>query len=111
RDRHAHFISTLAGIGASMEKMAINLRAWQRTELGETAEPCGRGQKGSSAMPHKQNPVILERVTGLARVLRGYSVTALENVALWDERDISHSGAERVILPDACIALDYMLDK
>jgi adenylosuccinate lyase len=111
RDRHAHFICVLAALGASLEKIAVNLRAWQRTEIHETLEPFGKGQKGSSAMPHKQNPVILERITGLARVLRGYAVTALENVALWDERDISHSGAERIILPDACIALDYMLDK
>jgi adenylosuccinate lyase len=111
RDRHAYFICVLAGLGATLEKIAVNLRAWQRTEIHETLEPFSKGQKGSSAMPHKQNPVILERITGLARVLRGYAVTALENVALWDERDISHSGAERVILPDACTALDYMLDK
>ena len=94
-----------------MEKIAVNLRTSQRTEIGEVQEPFVKGQKGSSAMPHKKNPILLERVTGLARVLRGYSVTALENVALFDERDISHSGAERIILPDACILLDYMLDK
>lgn len=111
RDRHAQFICTLAQIAATMEKIAINLRTSQRTEIGEVQEPFAKGQKGSSAMPHKKNPILLERVTGLARVLRGYAVTALENVALWDERDISHSGAERVILPDACILLDYMMDK
>jgi len=111
RDRHAAFVCTLAGIGATLEKIAVNLRTGQRTELGEVQEPFAKGQKGSSAMPHKKNPILLERVTGLARVLRGYAVTALENVALWEERDISHSGAERVILADACILLDYMLDK
>jgi adenylosuccinate lyase len=111
RDRHAHFICVLAGIGATLEKIAVNLRTLQRTEIGEIQEPFGAGQKGSSAMPHKKNPIMLERITGLARVLRGYSVTALENVALWDERDISHSGAERIILPDACIACDYALHK
>ena len=111
RDRHASFICTLANLGATMEKIAVNLRTYQRTEIGEIQEPFGKGQKGSSAMPHKKNPILLERITGLARVLRGYSVTALEDVALWDERDISHSGAERVILPDACIAADYMLAK
>ena len=111
RDRHAQFICILAGIGATMEKIAIHFRTGQRTELGELQEPFAKGQKGSSAMPHKKNPILLERVTGLARVLRGYAVTALENVALWDERDISHSGAERVILPDACILLDYMFAK
>jgi adenylosuccinate lyase len=111
RDRHAQFICALAMLGATMEKIALNLRTMQRTELGEVQEPFAPGQKGSSAMPHKKNPILLERVTGLARVLRGYAVTALENVALWDERDISHSGAERVILPDACILLDYMLAK
>ncbi|MBN2083240.1 adenylosuccinate lyase [bacterium] len=111
RDRHAAFICTLAGIAATMEKIAVNLRTGQRTELSEVQEPFAKGQKGSSAMPHKKNPILLERVTGLARVLRGYAVTALENVALWEERDISHSGAERVILADACILLDYMLDK
>ncbi len=111
RDRHAQFVTTLALLGASMEKIALNLRTLQRTELYETLEPFAKGQKGSSAMPHKQNPILLERITGLARVLRGYSITALENVALWDERDISHSGAERVILPDACILADYMMHK
>jgi adenylosuccinate lyase len=111
RDRHAQFITTLALLGATMEKIAINLRTLQRTEIYETLEPFAKGQKGSSAMPHKQNPILLERITGLARVLRGYAVTALENVALWDERDISHSGAERIIMPDACIAADYMMYK
>ncbi len=111
RDRHAHFISVIAGLAATLEKMAVNLRTLQRTEIGEVQEPFGKGQKGSSAMPHKKNPILLERVTGLARVLRGFAVTGLENVALWEERDISHSGAERVILPDACILADYMLAK
>jgi adenylosuccinate lyase len=111
RDRHAQFVCALALLGATLEKMAINLRTLQRTEIGEAQEPFTAGQKGSSAMPHKMNPVLLERIAGLARVLRGYAVTALENVALWDERDISHSGAERVILPDACALADYMLSK
>jgi adenylosuccinate lyase len=111
RDRHAAFICTLAGIGATLEKLSVQLRTGQRTEIGEVQEPFAAGQKGSSAMPHKKNPILLERVAGLARVLRGYAVTALENVALWDERDISHSGAERVIFPDACILVDYMLAK
>jgi adenylosuccinate lyase len=111
RDRHAEFICALAQLGATLEKIAINLRAWQRTEIGEVQEPFAPGQKGSSAMPHKKNPILLERITGLSRVLRGYAVTSLENVALWDERDISHSGAERVILPDACILADYMMFK
>ena len=111
RDRHAQFTCALAMLAATMEKIAVNLRTLQRTEIYETQEPFAKGQKGSSAMPHKKNPILLERMTGLARVLRGYAVTALENVALWDERDISHSGAERVILPDACILVDYMLHK
>ena len=111
RDRHAHFVMVLAGLASTMEKIAVNLRSYQRTEIGEVQEPFARGQKGSSAMPHKKNPILLERITGLSRVIRGYAVTALENVALWDERDISHSGAERVILPDACILVDYMMDK
>lgn len=111
RDRHAHFVMVLAGLASTMEKIAVNLRGYQRTEIGEIQEPFAKGQKGSSAMPHKKNPILLERITGLSRVIRGYAVTALENVALWDERDISHSGAERVILPDACILVDYMMDK
>lgn len=109
RDRHAHFMTTLALIGSSLEKMAQEIRHLQRTELSEAFEPFGSGQQGSSAMPHKRNPELCERVCGLARVLRGYSVTAMENVALWHERDISHSSAERIIIPDACILLHYML--
>ncbi|WIG61231.1 MAG: adenylosuccinate lyase [Ktedonobacterales bacterium] len=109
RDRHAHYVTTLALIGASLDKMALELRHLQRTELGEAFEPFGANQQGSSAMPHKRNPEKAERVTGLARVLRGYAVTAMENVALWHERDISHSSAERMILPDATATLHYML--
>jgi adenylosuccinate lyase len=109
RDRHAHFVSTLALIGASLEKMAQEIRHLQRTELGEAFEPFGADQQGSSAMPHKRNPEKAERVCGLARVLRGYAVAALENVALWHERDISHSSAERISLPDAATTLHYML--
>ncbi len=109
RDRYAHFITTLALIAASLEKFATEIRSLQRTELHEVEEPFGQGQTGSSSMPHKRNPELAERICGLARLIRGYSVTALENVALWGERDISHSSAERVILPDACLALDYIL--
>ena len=109
RDRHAHFISTLALIAASLEKIATEIRSLQRTEIHELEEPFDEGQKGSSSMPHKRNPELSERVCGLARLIRGYIVTALENVALWGERDISHSSAERIILPDACLALDYIL--
>ena len=109
RDRHAHFISTLALIAASLEKIATEIRSLQRTEIHELEEPFDEGQKGSSSMPHKRNPELSERICGLARVIRGHSVTALENVALWGERDISHSSAERIILPDACLALDYIL--
>jgi len=109
RDRHAHFMTTLALIGSSLEKMAQEIRHLQRTELSEAFEPFGSGQQGSSAMPHKRNPELCERVCGLARVLRGYAVTAMENVALWHERDISHSSAERIIIPDACTLLHYML--
>ena len=109
RDRHAHFITTLAIIAASMEKFATELRSLQRTEILEVEEPFDEGQTGSSSMPHKKNPELGERICGLARVLRGHAVTALENVALWHERDISHSSTERIILPDACILLDYML--
>ncbi len=109
RDRHAHFVTTLALLGSSLEKMAQEIRHLQRTELSEAFEPFSSGQQGSSAMPHKRNPELCERICGLARVLRGYSVTAMENVALWHERDISHSSAERIILPDACILLHYML--
>ena len=110
RDRHAHFVTTLALIAASLEKFATEIRGLQRTEVREVAEPFPEGQPGSSSMPHKRNPELSERVCGLARLVRGHSVTALENVALWGERDISHSSAERIILPDSCLALDYVLD-
>lgn len=109
RDRHAAFIGTLAVIASSLDKFATEIRHLQRTEVREVAEPFGSSQQGSSAMPHKRNPVLTERISGLARVVRGYSVAALESVALWHERDISNSSAERVIFPDATIALDYML--
>jgi adenylosuccinate lyase len=111
RDRHAEFVTTLALVGATLEKIALEIRGLQRTEVGEAAEPFRKGQKGSSAMPHKRNPELSERVCGLARLLRGYALTAMENVALWHERDISHSSAERVILPDATTLLYYMLDR
>jgi adenylosuccinate lyase len=110
RDRHAEFLSTLAIIGATLEKISIEIRHLQRTEVLEAEEYFSKGQKGSSAMPHKRNPIISERITGLARILRANSIAALENVALWHERDISHSSVERIIVPDSCIALDYMLD-
>ncbi len=110
RDRHAQFVTTLALIGASLEKFATEIRALQKTEVREAEEPFDEGQTGSSAMPHKRNPELCERITGLARVLRGYAVTAMENVALWHERDISHSSTERIVLPDATLVLDYMLD-
>jgi len=110
RDRHAHYVSTLALIAASLEKFATEIRHLQRTEVLEAEEPFAEGQTGSSAMPHKRNPEKCERISGLARLFRGYTSAALENVALWHERDISHSSVERVILPDACILLDYMLD-
>jgi adenylosuccinate lyase len=109
RDRHAQFVTTLALIGASLEKFATEIRALQKTETREAEEPFDEGQTGSSAMPHKRNPELCERVTGLARVLRGYAVTSLENVALWHERDISHSSTERIVFPDATLVLDYML--
>jgi len=109
RDRHAHFLTTLALIGSSLEKMAQEIRHLQRTELSEAFEPFGSGQQGSSAMPHKRNPELCERICGLARILRGFAVTAMENVALWHERDISHSSAERIIIPDSCTLLHYML--
>jgi adenylosuccinate lyase len=108
RDRHAQLLSAIALAGAGLERFATEVRNLQRTEVREVQEPFGSGQKGSSAMPHKRNPIVSERLTGLARVLRGYAQTGLENVALWHERDISHSGAERVVLPDATILLDYM---
>jgi adenylosuccinate lyase len=109
RDRHAHYVTTLALIGASLEEMALEIRHLQRTELREAFEPFAANQQGSSAMPHKRNPEKAERVCGLARVLRGYAVTAMEDIALWHERDISHSSAERIILPDAAATLHYML--
>jgi len=109
RDRHASFFSTLAVLGASLERIAVEIRHLQRTEVAEAEEPFSTGQKGSSAMPHKRNPILSENVTGLARLLRAYAGAALENVALWHERDISHSSVERVIAPDATIALDFML--
>jgi adenylosuccinate lyase len=108
RDRHAVVLDGIAIAGAGLERFAVEIRNLQRTEVREVEEPFAKGQKGSSAMPHKRNPIIAERLCGLARVLRGYSHVGLENVALWHERDISHSGAERVVLPDATIALDYM---
>ncbi len=109
RDRHAHFMTTLAIIAGSLEKFAIEIRGLQRTEIGEVGEPFGTGQTGSSAMPHKRNPELCERITGLARLVRGYALTAMENIALWHERDISHSSTERIILPDACLLVDYCL--
>ena len=111
RDIHAQFLNTLAIIGSSLEKFATEIRHLQRTEVLEVEEPFGEGQKGSSAMPHKRNPVICERICGLARILRANALTGLENVNLWHERDISHSSAERVIFPDSTILLDYMLNK
>jgi adenylosuccinate lyase len=110
RDRHAQFVTTLAITASSLDKFATEIRALQRTEVLEAEEPFSAGQTGSSAMPHKRNPELCERVCGLARLIRGHSVTALENVALWHERDISHSSNERVILPDSCLALDYILN-
>lgn len=109
RDRHASFVCAMAVLGGVLERLATTVRLLQITEVGELAEPFGSRQKGSSAMPHKRNPILCERVCGMARTLRGYAATALENVALWHERDISHSSAERVILPDACALLDSML--
>ena len=111
RDRHAEFCTTLALIASSIDRWATEFRHLQRTEVLEVEEFFGEGQKGSSAMPHKRNPITGERLSGLARVIRGHAVTALENVALWHERDISHSSAERIILPDGCTLLDYMLVK
>jgi adenylosuccinate lyase len=110
RDRHAQFVATLALIAASLEKFATEVRHLQRTEVLEVEEPFSEGQTGSSSMPHKRNPEKCERICGLARLFRGYTVAAQENVATWHERDISHSSVERVILPDACLLLDYMLD-
>jgi len=109
RDRHAQFVTTLALIASSLEKFATEVRSLQRTEIREVEEPFGEGQTGSSAMPHKRNPELCERVCGLARLVRGYALTAMENIALWHERDISHSSTERIILPDSCLVLDYSL--
>jgi adenylosuccinate lyase len=111
RDSYAEYLATLAIVASSLEKFALQVRHWQRTEVREAQERFSKGQKGSSAMPHKRNPIISERICGLARVVRANSVAGLENVALWHERDISHSSAERVVLPDSSIALDYMLHK
>ncbi len=110
RDRHAHFMNVLAVIGGTLEKFAVEIRGLQKTEIGEVEEGFGKKQKGSSAMPHKKNPINCEKVSGLARLLRGYAVSAMENQALWHERDISHSSVERVIIPDACIIMDYDLN-
>ena len=111
RDRYAEYLTTLAIIASSLDNFALQIRHWQRTEVREAEERFKRGQKGSSAMPHKRNPILSERICGMARVVRGNAVAGLESVALWHERDISHSSAERVILPDSSIALDYMLHK
>jgi adenylosuccinate lyase len=111
RDRHAELLSALAVAAASLERFAKEIRHLARTEVREVQEPFGRGQKGSSAMPHKRNPIVAERICGLSRVVRAAAAVGLENVPLWHERDISHSSAERVVLPDAFLALDYMLDR
>jgi adenylosuccinate lyase len=111
RDRHAEFMTTLAIVAATLEKIALEIRGLQKTEIGEVEEPFKKGQKGSSAMPHKKNPITCERICGLARVVRANSMVAIENVALWHERDISHSSTERVLLPDSTILVDYMLQK
>jgi adenylosuccinate lyase len=111
RDRHAELLAALAVLASSLERFALEIRHLARTEVREVEEPFGRGQKGSSAMPHKRNPVVAERICGLARVVRAASIVGLEDVALWHERDISHSSAERVVIPDAFLALDYMLDR
>jgi adenylosuccinate lyase len=111
RDRHAHFMAVIAGVGASLEKWSTEIRNLQRTEILEAEQFFSPGQKGSSAMPHKRNPMLAERVAGLSRILRGNALAAWENVALWHERDITHSSVERVIFPDSCILLDYMLAK
>jgi adenylosuccinate lyase len=109
RDRHAQFVTTLAMIASSLEKFATEIRGLQRTETREVEEPFAPGQTGSSAMPHKRNPELCERICGLARLVRGYALTSMENIALWHERDISHSSTERIILPDSCLVLDYIL--
>ena len=111
RDRHAHYMTTLALIAASLEKFAVEIRHMQRTEVLEAEEFFSKGQKGSSAMPHKRNPIVTEQITGMARLLRGNAHTAMENVALWHERDISHSSVERIIIPDSTTLMDYMLNK
>jgi adenylosuccinate lyase len=111
RDRHAELLSALALVASSLDRFALEIRHLARTEVREAEEPFARGQKGSSAMPHKRNPIVSERICGLARVVRGYAQVGLENVALWHERDISHSSAERVVLPDAFLAVDYMLER
>ena len=111
RDRHAHYVATLSLIASSIEKFAVEIRGLQKSETREVEEYFAKGQKGSSAMPHKRNPIGSENMTGMARVLRGYMLTAYENIALWHERDISHSSSERIILPDATIALNYMLNR
>jgi adenylosuccinate lyase len=111
RDNYAEYLNTLAVTASSLEKFALNVRHWQRTEVREAQERFTKGQKGSSAMPHKRNPIISERICGMARIVRANSLVGLENIALWHERDISHSSAERVVLPDSSIALDYMLQK
>jgi adenylosuccinate lyase len=111
RDRHAEFFSVLAQIGSSLEKFSVEIRHLQRTEVREAEEPFGKGQKGSSAMPHKRNPILAENMSGLARLMRGWALAAMENVPLWHERDISHSSVERVIAPDATVTLDFMLDR
>jgi adenylosuccinate lyase len=111
RDRHAALLAALALVAASLERFAVEIRHLARTEVAEVAEPFGKGQKGSSAMPHKRNPVVAERLCGLARIVRANALVGLENVALWHERDISHSSAERVVIPDSFLALDYMLDR
>ncbi|HCV8786118.1 TPA: adenylosuccinate lyase, partial [Staphylococcus aureus] len=111
RDRHAYYIATLALIATSLEKFAVEIRNLQKTETREVEEAFAKGQKGSSAMPHKRNPIGSENITGISRVIRGYITTAYENVPLWHERDISHSSAERIMLPDVTIALDYALNR
>ena len=111
RDRHAEYFGALALLATSIEKFAVEIRHLQRTEVREVEEPFAAGQKGSSAMPHKRNPILSENLTGLARLMRGYALAALEDVPLWHERDISNSSAERVVVPDAFLALDYMLDR
>jgi adenylosuccinate lyase len=111
RDRHAEYFTTLALVGASVEKIAVEIRHLQRTEVAEAEEPFSEGQKGSSAMPHKRNPIVSENLAGLSRILRANAFAALENVALWHERDISHSSVERIIAPDSTVLLDYMLNR